>query len=203
MKYLVKLALSLLSIIQKIEKARHIVLMMTGNVNFTSPIPSTTVVATTTNQLEALSLKAKDGNRSDRATVRAKERELDMLLKQMAVYIEGVANMNPNTAEAVILSSGFDIRKNSTRTIPPISGKPTGKPGELKLQCQAVDRGTHEFQMCTDLTKQDWNTINRGTRGRILVTGLPPGAWYYFRHRTITAQGTSEWSDVIAVYLIK
>jgi hypothetical protein len=153
--------------------------------------------------LEALLLKAKDGNRSDRAAMHAKARELDMLLKQMAVYIEGVANLNANTAEAVILSSGFDIKKTGTRTIAPFSGKATGNPGEVKLQCQAVDRGTHEFQMCTDLTKQDWNTINRGTRGRILVTGLPPGAWYYFRHRTITAQGTSEWSDVIAVYLIK
>lgn len=203
MKYLVKLAIALLSIIQKIEKSRHIVLMMTGNTNFTSPNPTTTLVTTTTNQLEALALKAKEGTRSDTAAMRAKERELDMLLKQLAVYVEGVANANPSTAEAVILSSGFELKKKSTRTVSPFSGKTTSKPGEVKLQCQGVDRGTIEFQMCTDLTKPDWSTINRGTRGRILVTDLPPGAWYYFRCRTITANGTSDWSDVVAVYVIK
>ncbi|MBS1508572.1 MAG: hypothetical protein JSS79_18190 [Bacteroidetes bacterium] len=203
MKYLVKLALSLLSIIQKIEKARHLVIMMTGNANFASPTPTPAQVTTTTNQLEALLLKAKDGTKSDTAAMRAKERELDILIKQLSTYVEGVANANQTTAEAVILSSGFDLRKKASRNTPELSGKTTGIPGEIKLHRLAVHRGSIEFQMCTDLTNPDWKTINRGTRGIILVTGLPAEAWYYFRSRTITADGTSEWSDVVAVYLIK
>jgi hypothetical protein len=203
MAYIIKLALALLSVFQKIEKSRHITLMMTGNTNFTSPNPTINLVATTTNQLEALALKAKEGTKSDTANMRAKERELDILLKQLAAYVLGVANANGTTAEAVILSSGFELRAKTTRKSVLFSGKSTKKPGEIALQHEGIGRGTYEFQMCTDLTKALWETVYRGTRGRFLVTDLPAGAWYYFQGRTITTEGTSEWSDVVAVYLIK
>ncbi|MBS1508033.1 MAG: hypothetical protein JSS79_15440 [Bacteroidetes bacterium] len=203
MAYVIKLALALLTIFQKIEKSRHITLMMTGNTNFTSPNPSLNLMNTTTNQLEALALKAKEGTKSDTAAMRAKERELDILFKQLSAYVLGVANANGTTAEAVILSSGFDLRAKANRKTVLFSGKTTKRPGEIGLQHEGIERGSYEFRMCTDLTKALWETIYRGTRGRFLVTDLPAGAWYYFQGRTITADGTSEWSDVVAVYLIK
>jgi len=203
MKYIIKLATALLSILQKIEKARHIILMMTGNANFPSPVPSMTVLATAANQLEALSLKAKEGTKSDRAALRAKASDVDLLFKQLASHVEGVANANPATAEAVILSSGFDLRKKGPRTVTLFGGKATGKPGEILLQHQGVKRSVYVIEMCTDLSKANWGTIYEGTRGRFLATDLQPGAWYYFRARTISPNGASEWSDAVAVYLIK
>ena len=204
MKFFVKLAWALLSIIQKIERSRSIGISMTGNPNFPSPNPTVATVTTATNQLEAAALKAKTGTKSDTTVMHDKEDALDLLIKQLAMYVEAIANQNPATAEAVIQSAGFEVRRQATRNVPLFGGWTTGNPGEIQLARKAEKRCTYEFQMCVDVVKEEnYKTIHRGTQGHFLVTDLEPGRWYYFRVRVITKDGTGEWSEVIAVYLIK
>jgi hypothetical protein len=204
MKFIVKMAWALLSIVQKIERSRSIGISITGNPNFPSPNPTVATVTTATNQLEAAALKARTGTKSDTTAMHDKEDALDMLMKQLATYVEGIANQNPLTAEAVIQSAGMDVVRRANRSVPLFEAVATGKPGEIRLQRKGVKRGTYEFQMSTDITKEEnFETINRGTQSRFLVTDLAPGKWYYFRARAITPEGTGEWSDVKEVYLIK
>lgn len=202
MKFLVKLGISRMTILQKIDTSRHFTLSMTGNVNFPSPIPTLTVVATTTNQLEAAVLKAKGGSKSDTTAKRDKEEDLDLLLIQLAAYVQGVANQNEGTAEAVIQSAGMDVRSKSTRTIRDFEVFLTRVSGEVRLQYKAVKRGAYEFQICTDLTNEaNWTTFEAGTRGRVVKSGLALNMRYYFRARVITPAGRSEWSEVRSVYV--
>jgi hypothetical protein len=203
MKIFAKLGISLMSVLQKIEKARTIVLLMTGNINFPSPYPTLATITSITNQLDAARLKANSGSKEAATTVHYLEDELDMALKQLAGYVEGIANQNKSTAEEVILSAGMDLRRKYSRSVPEFSAMPTDMPGCVKLVHQGIKRGAHEFQMCTDPSNEaNWRTIYMGTSGRFVMTKLTPGVVYYFRARSISKDGPSKWSDVRKVYLI-
>lgn len=202
MKYLVKLAMAFLSIAQKLIKTRFVITRMTGNPYFPSPNPTLATIATAANNLEAAALKAKTGGPDDTAAMRRKEVALDLLMRQLASYIESVANQNATTAEEVILSSGLEVQHKGAYIRSPFKAATTRNPGEIKVQYKAVPNSVFHFQMCTDLSKPDWKTISETTRSRILVTGLTPGMWYYFRVRVLSKNTPTDWSEIISVYLV-
>ena len=67
LKTVVVLKLARKSIPEKIEKARYIVKSMTGNVNFTTPVPALSTIITAVNELEKAFLKAQSGRKDDMA----------------------------------------------------------------------------------------------------------------------------------------
>jgi hypothetical protein len=204
MKFLVKLGISGLPIFQKIDKSKIITLLMTGNPNFPSPIPTMATVTQITNQLEtATTVKGKSGSKSDTTAMRKKEEDLDLALKQLASYVESVANQNEDTAEAVIQSAGMEVRSRITRVQAVLLAILTGNPGEVRLVHKAGKRVSYEFQMCTDLTNEaNWRTIAATTLSKTIVRGLAPNTRYYFRARMIGSDGPKPWSDVRSVYVM-
>ena len=189
---------------KKIELARFIVTQVVGNPNFPSPTPSLATLATAANNAEAALLAAKRGSANDKATLRTKIAELNLVLSEFGDYVKNHANTNPNTAEAVILSAGLQVRKKATHTTPDFSAMLTGKPREVKLQHKAVTPGSYEFQICTDLTNEaNWVTFAVGTLSRVVKGGLAPNTRYYFRARVIGRDGYSAWSEVRSVFIME
>lgn len=186
----------------KLESTRFWITQLTGNANFPSPVPTAATMATGANQLEAAMLVAKGGGPDDTAVMRLKEEALDLLLRQFVAYVENTANANPNAAEAIILSAGLQVRKRYTRNVPEFGAVLTGKPGEIRVQHKAVSYGTFEFQISTDITKEEnWVTFYAGTRGRVIKGDLAINTRYYFRVRVTSRDGRSDWSEVRSVYL--
>ena len=199
MKSVVVLGLARLSVPEKIEKARFIVMSMGGNSNFPSPSPPINTIATNANALEAASIAAMGGGVDDTANMRSKEVILDLSLKSLAGYVEGIANATPLSAEAIILSAGMDIKGRGVRTKQNFEVSVTKNPGEVKLIHKGVTRCTYEFQMSTDITSEDnWETIHNSTRGSCLKSGLISGTRYYFRAAVVDKNGQSPWSQVIS-----
>jgi hypothetical protein len=197
MKTNVKLGLSRLPIEKKIVKTRFIVTSMTGNVNFTTPSPTLAVITANVNALETASLAARGGGPDDTANMYAKETVLDLSLKSLGGYVEGIANASPLNAVAIILSAGMDVRAKASVTSVDFAVRAKGQ-GELKLMHHGVDRGTYEFQMSTDPSSEaNWQRIYCGTRGRIVKSGLNSGTRYYFRAAVIDKNGLSPWSTVM------
>ncbi|MBI4945408.1 MAG: hypothetical protein HY840_03295 [Bacteroidetes bacterium] len=197
-KTVVVLKLSRLSISEKIAKGRFIVTSMTGNVNFTTPSPAMPVITTNVNTLEAASIISEGGGTDDTAAMHARELTLDLSLKSLAAYVEGIANANPLNAEAIILSAGMDVKTPAVHTAREFNVSATNNPGEIKMSTKHVLRSTCIFQMCTDTSNEsNWQTIAQSTRAKFVKSGLISGTRYFFRAGIIDKNGMSPWSNVL------
>jgi hypothetical protein len=194
----VALKLTKLSVPQKIAKSRFIVTSMTGNVSFTTPSPTLAVITTNINTLETAYIVAQSGGVDDTANMHAKEFLLEVSLKSLAAYVEGIANTNLITAEAVALSSGMDVKHPGTHSPRDFSVKPTGNPGAVKLSTKYEDRSTFIFQMTNDATgATGWITIGQATQATLIKSGLTSGTRYYFRVAAVGKDGQEPWSNIL------
>jgi hypothetical protein len=198
MKTLVALGFSSLAIPKKIETGRFIVTSMTGNASFTAPSPTLASVTTAINGLETAHITAQGGGADDTAAMYAKELALDLLIKSLGGYVEGIANASPLNAEAIILSAGMNVKNKGVKANPDFDVQITGNPGEVLLIHSGVTRGSIEFQMSTDISNaSNWQSIYSGTRGRFTKDGLTSGTRYYFRSTVIDKNGKNPWSPVL------
>ena len=58
-------------------------------------------------------------------------------------------------------------------------------------------RSTHEWQSSID--GKTWVDMPPTMQGKTTATGFTPGTTVYFRHRTLTKSGLSDWSQPISV----
>jgi hypothetical protein len=191
------LHLGSLTIPRKVEKARSIVIAMTGNANFPSPTPALDVINQQANDLEAAQLAAVDGSKQETADMHAKSRQLDLTLKSLAAYVEGIANANPKEAEVIILSAGMDVKQLRTRVREDFEVKSSDAPGEIRVGKRAESRAAYIIQMtATPEQETSWETVHAGTRGRFTKKGLRSATRYHFRVAVLDKQGQRPWSEV-------
>lgn len=197
-KVVVVLKLAKLSVPHKIEKARFIVTSMTGNAAFTTPNPTLAIITTNINALETGHLAAKGGGTDETANMHSKEFVLELSLKSLAAYVEGIANTNPVTAEAVVLSAGMNIKTPATQNPRDFHVKPGDIPGEVKLSTKHEPNSTFIWQMCNDpAVEANWLTIGQATQANFVKSGLTSGARYYFRVAVVGKDGQGAWSNVV------
>ena len=197
MKTVVTLGLARLPIAKKITMTRFIVTSMTGNTNFTTPSPALASITANVNALETAHIAAQGGGIDNTAFMHVKEATLDLSLKLLGAYVEGIANTSPSNAEAIVLSAGMNLKAKGKKPPRDFDVKVTGNPGEIKLVRQGIRRGSYEFQMTTDpITEASWQKIYTGTVSRYVKSGLTSGTRYYFRATSIDKNGQSPWSVV-------
>ncbi len=197
MKTIATLGLAGLSVSRKIEKSRFIVVSITGNANFPTPNPTLATITANINALETAHIAALGGGADDTANKHVKETLLELSLKQLAAYVESIANATPLTAEAIVLSAGLGVKGKGGMVAREFEVRPTANPGEVKISHKAVKRGSYEYQIATDVSSEsNWKNFYSGTRGRIVKNGLVSGTRYYFRSAVIDKNGHSPWSEV-------
>jgi len=202
MKTIVKMGLSRIPIEKKIVKTRFIVTSMTGNVNFTTPSPTLATITANVNALESASLAAKGGGKDDTANMYAKEVTLDLSLKSLGAYVEGIANASPVNARAIILSAGMEVKAKGSHAAVDFAVQPKGQ-GTVKVICKASPRAVYEFQMTTDPTNAaSWERISSSTRGRIVKSELNSGTRYYFRAAVLDKNGQGPWKEVKSTIIL-
>lgn len=181
--------------------AQQHIAAMTGNVNFTTPIPTAPVVLTATTEFSTSvgdAVAAQQAAKQMTATKDAKRFALEAILTQRSNYVDLTAAGD----EAKILSSGFDV-KGGTAPI----GVPTqvlnftltagDAEGELDATWDAV-RGakSYEIQISADpITPTSWQAKPSVTKSSVNLTGLTPGARVWVRVRAVGAAGAGAWSD--------
>lgn len=187
-----------MSVPHKIENDRFIVTSMTGNPNFSTPSPTLASITTAINALETAYLTAQGGGVDDTAMMHARQDALDALMKTLGYYVEGIANNNPLTAEAVVLSAGMAIKNSSTRQAREFSVDPGEHPGEVWLQTKYARNASFVWQMSTNpLNETDWNIIGVSTQSSFAKTGLTSATRYYFRVAVVDKNGQGPWSHVL------
>lgn len=198
MKKLVSLKLSKQNVPTKIENARHYVTVMTGNPNFTTPIPTLATITTAVNNLETAYNAALGGGKVLKATMRDKEVILDSLLIQLSHYVEATANGN----ETVILSAGMEPRtQGGGRKITGLTIQRAE--GGVKLLTPHKANHAYVWQMVEDpLPSEDetdpthtWEQIGISIKSSFIKDSLEIGKKFWFRVANIGKDGQGPWSD--------
>ena len=162
--------------------------------------------ATLTAALDAFEATLLLGNAPGAASDREAAREAaDTLMGLIAAGLENIT-----TERAVLVHSGYDLRKINERDTTPTAKpenlrvKPTGIPGEAKLDCSGVPNVlTYEMQWTLDPNAGPWNAAGIVPSIRaMLIEGLQRGKDTWFRVRAYGPNGAGPWSDPATMMVV-
>jgi Fibronectin type III domain len=198
----IKLNLSKLSILEKLDLAKQISKSLTGNASFPAPTPPIATLDTAASNLQTAHdgvVAARQEAKNKTAIQNQMEDELDDLLTRMGGYVSSVSGDD----EALITSAGMSVQQPKASagppTLPQSFAAMTGdSDGEIDLSCNAVNGAqSYIFEMSLQAPPNAaWTHIQTTTKSSLTVTGLTSGTRYWFRVAAINANGQSGWSDI-------
>lgn len=181
------------------DKAKFIILMMTGNAFFTTPAPALADVLAKVNELLVAITKAEQGTKADKQERDDLGTELVILLNQLGYYVMNIAAGK----EQVLLSSGFDLENDRTPIGPlgqvlNVNAKMTGVEGAIDLKWKKL-RGAKFYTVQVTTTPEvaaSWTQLAIVPRSRVLLTEMPSLQVRYFRVAGTGTAGQGPWSEV-------
>ena len=197
-----KLNLSTLGDDQLIQKANDLKTALTGNANFTTPLPSLASVTTliTTGQTKLTAFNTAQA--VAKQTTTDKNTALDALRAALATWGEYVQLTSGGDASK-IQSAGMDVQSARTPTVTPnqvanLAITAGDNAGELDLQWDPLPNAkTYEIQTSPDpVTATSWVSQPSVTKSQTAIMGLTSGARMWARVRAVNAAGQGAWSDV-------
>jgi hypothetical protein len=178
---------------------RAIVDKMTGNPWFPVPFPPLAKIVAAMNVLHDTEVAAQTRTRGLPEKRNAARGVLVNLLEQLRAYVEGVANENPDEAQSIIESAAMDMVAQRLPRIVPFRVRQGRVSGSVRLDVKAGPKGSaYDFQMSADGGKT-WSDLPSRMQANTTVSGLTPGATYFFRYRILTRKGRGDWSDAISI----
>ena len=197
----VKLNLINLSTTEKIAKARQIVSAMTGNANFTTPHPTLTQVTTATDDFDSAFADAQAARQNaltKTSILREKEDALDVVLRQLAAYVESISGED----DTKILSAGLNVRgagasPSALSSPESLSATEGDHDGEIDLFWDKVKSAkSYIIERSADPpSATSWAHEAVALKSSAVIGGLTSGTRYWFRVAAIRTDGQSGWSD--------
>lgn len=197
----VKLNLKNQTIPQKVQFLQQVVTAMTGNPNFTTPVPDLMAITAAVTDLEIKYNAAQAARQTAQQKTTEQndsERAADLAVTQLAAYVE-----NASAGDAVkIQSAGMDVRADGA----PIGPLPAptdfvatvgDMDGEIDLDWDSVRGATsYVVERSPDpITPTSWQQAIVVTKSKGTVSGLTSGTKYWFRVAAVGAAGQGAWSD--------
>ncbi len=183
------------------QEAQAIVTALTGNGNFTTPVPALTVVADAISSFQEAMSNAATGDRTAISIKDEQRRELESILQSLGLYVQ----LQSGGETSVMLSSGFKISKSPSPVgpLPKPTGfmiTPTGK-DEMKMELDKIDGASaYQFEF-RQTTETQWS-LRMSTKTRVIQTEMESGKEYIFRVVPIGASDIREYSDEISSFVI-
>lgn len=194
------LAISKAPIAELISYTRHYVTSMSGNAHFPKPYPDLASVTIQVDQLEADYNTSLTRVLGAADKMRAEQKKLLILLMGLAIYVETVANLDPDHALDIIDSAGMRVKKSPIRKKRTFEAALGVLKGTVKLINQTASRGTYIYQMSTNPNMQgSWVQIYAGRNVRFAITGLISAKRYFFRGAISSKGVQGDWSTAIDV----
>jgi len=180
---------------------------MTGNANFTTPLPAVTeftpVRAAYATALAAFNT-AQAAARLATTNKDTARLALESALTQRGNYVEITAANAPDPV-AVVESAAFAVRSDKTPSILPapvanLSLTAGDNAGELDLQWDPVDgAATYDVHISPDpITATSWVSQPDASKSKAVVLGLPSGTKAWARVRGVGPGGTGAWSEPVS-----
>ena len=183
-----------------VSRARAIVEAVGRSAWFPSPEPSLAVVTTAIDDLAAAEA-ATLTRAMDTVSLRDTKRDaLAALLEHLRIYVQAIADANPEHAATIIQSAGMSV-KDARGPGPRVFRVKTKGGGVVDVILpSAGDRAAYEVQYSLDGGKS-WLGVPQAVTNKTTVTvrGLKPGSTVSFRYRATVKGVTGDFSDVITV----
>ena len=183
-----------------LAQAKNVVTALTGNPYVPAPNPPLPVVKTEISDLESSEAIALTKAKGAAATRNAKRRALLNTMHVLKGSVQLAANADPANAQTIINSAGLSVR--AAPAVHPkadLAAKDGITSGSVKLVARAIPnhRGTYDWQWSQD--QKAWTTVPSTVQAHTIINGLPVAVTVYFRHRTVTKAGTSDWGQSISI----
>ena len=167
-----------------------------GNAALPSPTPTWA-----TFEADIAALQSAEAAALTRAKGAAQERNVKLVvvkgdLELLAAYVQSVADTNLTTAQALIESAGFGVKKVPDRTKQDLAVRAGRVAGSVILTAKAVaHRASYEWEYSAD--QKTWMMLPPTLQSKTSLSGLTPGSTYYFQIRTVTRLGQSDWGTPV------
>lgn len=182
----------------------RVIANMTGNGNFTTPVPALATVQTAVNEVEAAIAvwgpKGNRGSHADYVDLCQKAQTLHGLIKALASYVQDTAILaagnDYTTLKSIIISSGLDVAKDKTPVgvLQAVKNfnifiSPSLARNKVKFRwvrpdntSSARDVSNYVVRKGTTPVYQDSVPVANLTRTEFIDTNNTPGAvtWYYW-----------------------
>lgn len=188
----------------QIMKARNIVEQMTGNSNFATPTPSLAVMTEAIDKLEAAYEAALDGGKTRKAAMNREAERLIELVVQLAAYVQLESQGN----EAIILSSGFDVRAAASASRAPetpleIKRVSSTREGEVDLKWAPVKHARAYILESNDNPSDEkgWTFVDVSCKAGYTASDLNSLSIKWFRVAAVGIKGRSDFSLPIKAFV--
>ena len=176
---------------------------MTGNPKFTNSPVDLAVLKTDVDLLSALIAEAADGSKKVIARKNQQREVVIAMLRLLARYVENVSVNDPAAFE----TSGFQLASPTKASSTPLSEKIRKidhgtNSGQVLVWLQPVRQaGSYELHYGPAVNggaPASW-TLQPvlGVKSPVVLTGLTPGATYFFQARALRKEGYTDWSDSV------
>jgi hypothetical protein len=183
--------------------AKGILVALTGNPAFADLSPMLVGYAKDVNEYDKAETQAATKAIGAAALRNARRKKVIADLFHLCDAVQGIAETqaSPADAAALILSAGMQIRKVGKHAKPPISARPGPVSGTAQLDAKAVATiAVYTWQY--SVNQVDWIDAHDTFKASVLLTGLTPETRYYFRFRAFTRAGTTDFSQVVSLFVL-
>ena len=187
-----------------IARMRGISLNMSEHTDlFPSPAPVLSLFDTNIDALEEAEAVTKT---RVRGSVQARDQAYDLVLRNVHTlqnYVQTLADNadDADDAKEIIICSGFDLKAKSTHTKDELQAKHGTTSGTVQLTAKAKGiPSAYEWQMSDD--REDWTFLPSTLQAKTLISGLSPASIKYFRCRSVTKDGTGDWTQTVEIIVI-
>jgi len=186
------------SIPEYVKETRVINGKMTNNANFPNPpVPYATSLAHI-DDLDTAEQAALKGPKGSAAERNAKLLVVKGDMRLYKGYVQSIADTNWASSKSVIESAGMYAVALNGRSKPQLAASYGKIPGTVNLFAKAA-KGTAAYMWQTSLDAKSWSDLPATVKASTTVTGLTPATMCYFRFRTLTSAGLSDWSIVVSI----
>jgi hypothetical protein len=164
---------------------------------FPSPNPPLATFEAHIELLRAAQVRALSRTRGAR-----EERDVCLLvvrgdLRSAQCYVQEIVDGRVDDAAAVIEAAGMTARRAARPARDPLTVYLGRASGSVRLVATAAaDRASYDWQVSED--GETWRALPSTLGARTTLSGLVPVRVYYFRVRSVTKRGVSDWGDPVS-----
>lgn len=178
--------------------ARVIAARLSEDPRFSPPPPSLVAFEADVAALEA-ALIASASRASGSANARkACQAKVALGLQILQAYVQSMANASTADDAALLIElAGMSVKNalGPSKQAFVVKRGPTADSAHAYARARRT-RASYEWQMSTD--GERWVSVPSTVRADAAFHGLEALTLYWFRYRTVTREGTSDWSDAVS-----
>lgn len=171
-----------------------------NNPSFPNPDPPIAQIEGNINALDEAELMVATRVKGAAAARNAKKMQVIYDIDHLCDYVNGVVQKIPDVAArvAVIESANMSVKKVPQRSTPDLSAKSTGVSGEVALTAKSQGPTTvYYWEHSPDQVA--WSAAPETLKASTTIAELPWAKMRYFRYRTLSRAGKSDYSQVVGV----